>query len=49
VAVGGAVYGLSCLALGAVSLRELSQVLHHIVHRGEADALRAVELSASGS
>jgi O-antigen/teichoic acid export membrane protein len=48
-AVGGAVYGLSCLAVGAVSPRELGQVLHHVVHRGEADTMRAAELSASGS
>jgi O-antigen/teichoic acid export membrane protein len=49
VAVGGAVYGLSCLALGAVSLRELGQVLRHVVHRNEADTMRAAELSASHS
>jgi hypothetical protein len=47
VGVGAAVYGLSSLALGAVSLHELSQVLHHLLHRSDTDAIGAGELSAS--
>jgi O-antigen/teichoic acid export membrane protein len=49
VAVGAVVYGLSCLALGAVSIHELGQVAHHVFHRGDHDAIRAGELSASAS
>jgi O-antigen/teichoic acid export membrane protein len=49
VAAGGAVYGLACLALGAVSLRELGQVVHHVLQRSDAEPIRSVELSATSS